>query len=892
MTETIDPFDTAVENLDRAQAAFDLVHRNASMAAAEAEAVLADSSSSTRARSVSRWCLGRVHHDSGDVRAALAEFGAALAHAEAARAIDDVAQIRMSMSTSLALSGDTAAAIEQLSLAEGALQGEALGRLYTNRAYVLASSGDMSAAILDFDRALPLLRGTTDLRGESVLMLNRGVALVQLGRTAEAKHDFEKASELAEESDQHQLAAMASHNLGYLEFVFGRTPSALRHFALARERYGALGKLGRINAALDADECTVLLAAGFADEAHEIATRLVESAKSDGNQLQYAEGLLLLARASLAIGDEPAAIVAAEEAAQCFQETGREPWAALAQYVAAISSAAGDPAIALERLRAAASTLERLGWRAEAAEVQIQIGQLALRIGDLDLARATLSAAAGRAKVSASGRVRAAAWHATALLQMLDDQRTAAKRSVAAGLRVIDAHRASLGASDMRVRASADGVDLAQLGLRLAMDTGRPVEVFRAAERWRAGALARRAPVTDADENVAQGLAEMRRLERRFRKVDGDDAPDVDVSRAEFVRAEREITKVTRMAAGDPRAVAGALDLPRLRSLLGDAGLVEYIDLDGRLYAVVVNRRRTRLVELPAREQVLALRDHLGFALRRLVGLSAGHRRAAAAIDAFHQTAGELDDLLVAPLHLGEGAVVIVPTGPLHAVPWSALASLRRPEGLTIAPSAAWWLVTDELAPTGPRGGSNPALLVHGPDLPYAPIELDALSGIVADAHVLRGDAATVGAVLDAMAGADLVHIAAHGRFRADNPMFSSLQMTDGSIYVHDLQRLRHTPETVVLTACSAGRTSVYSGDELLGTGAALLSLGVRSVIAPLVPVRDESTAAFAVEIHRHLAAGRTPSQALSQATIAAMSGDDPGLIATAAAFQCVGRCI
>ncbi len=118
---------------------------------------------------------------------------------------------------------------------------------------------------------------------------------------------------------------------------------------------------------------------------------------------------------------------------------------------------------------------------------------------------------------------------------------------------------------------------------------------------------------------------------------------------------------------------------------------------------------------------------------------------------------------------------------------------------------------------------------------------------------VLSGAAATVDAVLDGMERAGLVHIAAHGRFRADNPMFSSLQLADGLLYVHDLDRLRRTPQTVVLTACSAARAGVYGGDELLGTSVALLALGVRSVVAPLLPVRDDSARTLAVALHGEL---------------------------------------
>ncbi len=877
------------DDTERARRAFDAVHRDPLDAQRLANSVLEDKRSRPPARALAQWALARFHHDTGQVHEADAAFAIAVDTAGRAGLDDVVAQIRMSWSASLALAGEIGSAIEQLDLAEPHLAGAARGRLFTNRGLVVANAGDHASALDSYNRAHALFQTSPDELGETRLMVNRGVALVQLGRIAEARRDFERALALAERSQQQMLVANAAHNLGYVDFLLGRLPQALRAFAIARQRYEAMGSPGRVTAALDADECTVLLAAGLPEEARPLAQRVVDGAHADGNELQLADGLLLLARAHLAIGDSSAALVAALEAEARFNRTGRAPWATLAQFVAAVASAAGDPHVALGRLTSAAATLDRLGWSADAAEVRVSIGRIALRVADLPTARVALAAARARANRTSSGRVRAAAWHATALLHVLDGHPTQAKRAIAAGLRVVDAHRASLGASDLRVRASADGVEMAELGVRLALRAPRASDVLRAAERWRAGAFAGRVVAVDGDREVAEHLAELRRLERQFRKVDGDIESDIEATRAEFVRLEREITRTTRLAAGDQRAVAGALDVRRLRATLGNTMLIEYIDVDDRLYAVVANRSRTRLVELTGRADVLALGDHVGFALRRVAGMTAENGRATSVIHAFRHTADELDALLLKPLRLADGPVVVVPTGLLHTVAWSALATLHRPEGVTVAPSAGWWMAGGEPA-TASSGDGLRALLAHGPDLPHASTELAAIREIAPGARVLVGDEATAAAVLDAMAEADLVHIAAHGRFRADNPMFSSLQLADGSIYVHDLQRLRRVPHTVILTACSAGRSGVYRGDELLGTSAALLALGVRSVIAPTMPVRDQSTSTFAVDLHRRLAAGCTPSEALSQATLAAMAGHDPGLIATAAAFQCVGR--
>ncbi|MEO5902211.1 MAG: CHAT domain-containing protein, partial [Ilumatobacteraceae bacterium] len=391
-------------------------------------------------------------------------------------------------------------------------------------------------------------------------------------------------------------------------------------------------------------------------------------------------------------------------------------------------------------------------------------------------------------------------------------------------------------------------------------------------------------------------LAELRRLERQLREIGVGTAPrtprgtravttEVTAVRRELLRLERQITAATRLQPGDPRALGSRVDLAALRAQLDDTTLVEYIDVDGALHATVLTRRSTRLVALAPTERVLGLMAYLAFEIRRLSMLWEHHGRAAAAMVSCRQMAGEIDALIVAPLRLADGPLIVVPTGPLHSLPWSALPGMQRAEGVTIAPSAAWWM-----GPATARPASQGVLLVHGPDLPHAPGELAAIAAVAHEPVVLAGADATAGRVRDAMARAGLVHIAAHGSFRADNPMFSSVRLADGPLYVHDLERLPARPHTVVLTACNAGRSGVYGGDELLGTGAALLALGVRSVIAPLLPVRDEATAPFAADLHRQLALGATAAAALGRVSVAAMSSDDPALLATAASFQCLGR--
>jgi CHAT domain-containing protein len=176
---------------------------------------------------------------------------------------------------------------------------------------------------------------------------------------------------------------------------------------------------------------------------------------------------------------------------------------------------------------------------------------------------------------------------------------------------------------------------------------------------------------------------------------------------------------------------------------------------------------------------------------------------------------------------------------------------------------------------------------VAGPGLAGAAPEAEAVADRWPGGRLLRGREATVAAVLDALSGVDLAHVAAHGRLRSDSPMFSSLGLADGPLTIYDLECVDPLPATFVLPACNAALPHVTRGDEVVGTATALVGLGVRSVVAPVLPVPDAATQAFSTAVHGGLVAGASPAVALARAR--AEVADDPVRWAVAAAFVCVG---
>ncbi|MGW0212320.1 CHAT domain-containing protein, partial [Streptomyces sp. NPDC003233] len=127
--------------------------------------------------------------------------------------------------------------------------------------------------------------------------------------------------------------------------------------------------------------------------------------------------------------------------------------------------------------------------------------------------------------------------------------------------------------------------------------------------------------------------------------------------------------------------------------------------------------------------------------------------------------------------------------------------------------------------------------------------------------------------VLEHLDGAALAHLAAHGTFRADSPLFSALRMADGPLIVHDFERLTRSPYRIILSSCDTARLASVGADELLGLVTALLPLGTAGVVASSAPVNDAAVVPLMLALHKGLGAGLSLAEALRDAR-SALPGD------------------
>ena len=802
--------------------------------------------------------------------------------ADDGRAAQAAAEARMSLAFVLLDRGRVRTAFGVADQAAAGVTGLPAWRVACQRALILQRTGQLDAALAAYTAVLPKLRAAGDTIWLARLHNNRGLLLAHRGSLGQADADLAAAARLYADLGMDLLAAEAECNRGNVEALRGDATGALASYDRA-ERVPALQR--KPIPQLLINRCQVLLSVGLFDDARRTAEHAVAELSDSGHRTDLAEAQLWLAEAAAAQGDFRAAGVQAQRARAAFRGQQRSGWALLARLVELRTSASaglsGDDQTRLRRAADRCATqLAAAGWHTAELDARLIAAVSALRAGDgIGAARRLAEIRARGARGSIEMRVRG--WHAEALRRRAADDRRGTLAALRAGLGVLDRGQAALGATDLRAHLSVFGVELAAMGTELAVASGDAWVVLDWAERSRARAMQLRPVSPPADDELAAALVGLRQLSSPSRSgPSGPTTPSTAARRA----AEERVVRASRSTASPwHRPAGGAIDRKALVAALSDDVLVEFVAGGGDLYAVVLAGGRGRLVPLDAAAPAQDAVETAAAALAALAtGLGTDRSRAAlrAALDA---ACDELDDLLIRPLALADGGnVVLVPTGALHRVPWAALPRLSG-RAVRVAPSAHLFLRAATRRATGVG-----VVLAAGPGVPGGRDEVAAIAALHPNPTMLLGEQASVTAVGGLLDGAGTVHLAAHGTLRVDNPLLSSIVLADGGLTVYDLERLAAPPDVVVLPACRSGVSTVLAGDELIGLVSALLTLGTRTVIAPVAPVSDRLTAPLMIALHERLRAGDAPAAALARAC-AGVDRTEPAAHAVAASFVCFG---
>jgi tetratricopeptide (TPR) repeat protein len=490
-----------------------------------------------------------------------------------------------------------------------------------------------------------------------------------------------------------------------------------------------------------------------------------------------------------------------------------------------------------------------------------------------------------------------------------------ARRFLSEAIRLVDGRS---GAAWNRIRAETDVANAVTAGtadtaagiaaasqaiayFEAAGFVGRLPEIYR--ERARLHRM--RGDATAADADLRRGLDLLARTREHVPRG-ADQATFTDVVRGlveDFVALQ-----VGRGITDEPFAIsdsvrgrdlpgvgeAASLSLSDLKAAI-PAGtvVVSYVVGTDATYGWAVRRGEWRYARVEASRQELAL----------LTAALGSPRFSAAAAARARRLLLEPFAALAAP----DDLIVIVPDGPLHAVPWAALPGQRarfliEEHPVVVAPSAAtWWRLSTQRPPNVSADG---ALVIGNPtipdsfrnlaNLPHAEAEAAAIATLYGQRPLL-GDAVTRAALLDRLQRASIIHFAGHALVNVLNPLQSQLVIADPSGQGFTAGDIRAVPmraaRLVVLSACEAVGGLPTRSEGPIGLARAFLAAGVPTVVASQWVAPDRPSRELFVRFHQVFVRTGDAARALRAAQTALLHEADPALAdpATWAGFIVIG---
>lgn len=340
--------------------------------------------------------------------------------------------------------------------------------------------------------------------------------------------------------------------------------------------------------------------------------------------------------------------------------------------------------------------------------------------------------------------------------------------------------------------------------------------------------------------------------------------------------------------------------------------LISYFASEENLYAFVIDADRTNLKKLQINPKLLW--EKITKLRRPFQDLKEGK------IDFLRLTfdadlSHELYNGLLAPLSEAIAArnrLIIVPTGPLHYLPFELLVMnsnhryLLEQYTISYLPAAALLPILNQkksrsFSPQqslfalgnpifNPKQGEIELASISRPPvlrnmlltpLPGAANEVREIAGLfdAEDVVALSETTATESAYKQQAGRFRFIHFATHGYANEQNPNFSALLLNpgdikeDGFLYAYEIYPTRLNSELVSMSACETALGEYRAGEGLVSLVQAFFAAGSRSVLASLWTV-EEAAYPLMVAFYRNVLAGMSKAEALQQAKLAFIRGE------------------
>jgi CHAT domain-containing protein len=730
---------------------------------------------------------------------------------------------------------------------------------------------------------------------------NLAMALTMQHRFREATALYEQALVRAAEGGLEVLQAEIEDDLGRLALNQGQYDRALDYLERARRRFAALGAH---HSAADAEKqlADAYLEVNLAPEAVAAYERALQVFAKLGMRAEQAASLASCGRAKALTGDGATAQMLLAEARRLYlAEDNDVGQATVTLTEAQLHHADGRFELAATAATLAEAPLAAAGTWGRLLQARWLRGDSLRALGQTRAAGRLLRETLRAAEQQALPQIAQLCETSLGLLAKASGDPAAAEAAFTRAVALVEQLRAPLPAEEFRTAFVADKLQPYTELVRLCLQdpwgsrTGEALGYVerarsralvdllggafpaapRARDAFEAGLLAR---LGELREDLSWLYSQINSATPREQAPNPETVAELHVAVRDRERSVMEILRQLEQCGGGSLVRVEPLDLAELQQSLGpDTALVEYYILDGEILAFVVTDQDVEVIRhLATKQAVETALEQLRF---QLGSLRAGAERMRPHMDQLGARSRHhlsvLHDLLLRRIEgrLGARRLVVVPHQQLHYVPFHALFdgetyAIERRE-VCYAPSASVLRHCFDV----PRRDPRRALLVGVPDsqIPRVTEEVAALAQLFPESTTLVGAEASRAAVREHVANVDLVHLACHGQFRPDNPLFSALRLGDGWLTVREAYELDLDGKLVTLSACETGASAVTPGDELIGLVRGFFSAGSPSLLVSMWTVDDATTAELMAHVYARLRAGDAPAAALRAAQCRAL---------------------
>jgi tetratricopeptide (TPR) repeat protein len=765
----------------------------------------------------------------------------------------------------------------------------ALGNLY----YRL---NKYSEALEHYDLAQKTLENSDDFLGIASIGLNRAYVLTEMNRFDEAVQSFEVTKEYCERNGMTLWAAMADRGISQMHFRRGNYSTALRILEQVRRRHEELADSRRIGLC-DMDRAEIYLELNLFDDAATIAGRAYETFERLGNRYEAGKCLTFQGIAEFKLLNDKDAEKAFVRARDIFlkEGTGNDVWVAVIDlWRAQLLTRQHQFAPAQELAQRAAEIFEKQQVPARAANARVLSAQSWIELDATAPALKEAQKALDEIEGFHAPWVSYQCYNTLGRLKELNGAIDQAEQLYSKAIEQMESLRGNIRLDEMRLSFGRDKYQVYENMVGLKLAKGDRHAAFQFVERSKSRTLIdllekNLETVWDTGADESPRLQRIRKIREelnifysRLNEVGATAraAAADTVTKEEISRREQELVELLREVGSEKSgwATLQSMKIPsveEVNAMLGrDEVLVEYYTIGDRFQAFVIGHDSFHVVQdLTTIKDVRACLKGLTFQLSKFhLETDYVQKHTQRLLRATQHHLNELYKQLIEPLkdYLSGRSIVFVPHNMLHYLPFQALydGTNYLIDSYDVVRAASTSVLKICREKKIQKTEQDLVLAVADEMTPHITEEVEALRRLLPKGLFFVGSEAREDKLRRYGQTAGKLHIAAHGIFRADNPMFSSLKLGDSWLNLFDIFNLQLGAELTVLSACETGMSAVWEGDELLGLARGFLYAGTPSLVVSLWTVNDRSTAQLMEHFYEDLQNGESKSRALQSAVL------------------------